>query len=339
MDLTQKNHQTIRHVAFFVFLVLLVYVVLQHLAFMHGALLGSLTLFILSIGPHKYLTIQKKWKKSFATIFILITSFILILLPFYFTITFIVHKIQPWIENPEPVVEGLKTINKYIDSRFHVSLLSPEITGKVGVILQEFLPQILSSSLNVLSNLLLMYFILWFMLNNIRPIEIWVKNNSPFKLKNTLYIYREFSLSVRSNAIGVYILAIVQAVVSIIGYYIFGVQDALVWGLITGVASVIPIFGTMSVWMPLAIYTMAIGEIWIGAGIFFYGLLIIGSSDNLFRFILQKKLAETHPIITIVGVLFGISFMGFWGLVYGPVILISLITLYSIYLKEFHPFP
>ncbi|MDP2176215.1 MAG: AI-2E family transporter [Bacteroidota bacterium] len=335
MESTPKKHQTIQHVTFLVFLIFLVYVILKHLAFMHGALLGSLTLFILSIGSHKYLTIKKKWKKSYATVFILITTFLLILLPFYFTITFIVQQIQPLIENPEPIINGLKTINNYLASRFDVSLLSPEIMSKVGGMLQNYLPQILSSSLNVISNLLLIYFILWFMLNNIRPIEKWIKNNSPFKLKNTLFIYKEFGLSVKSNAIGVYILAIVQAIVAIVGYYIFGVQEALVWGLITGVASVIPIVGTMAIWMPLSIYSMATGDIGIGVGIFLYGLLIIGSSDNVFRFILQKKLAETHPLITIIGVLFGISFMGFWGLVYGPVIIILLITLYKIYLKEY----
>jgi predicted PurR-regulated permease PerM len=335
METPIKKHQTIQHVTFLIFLIILVYIILENLTFMHGALLGALTLFILTTVPHKYLTIKKRWRKSHATIFILITTFLLILLPFYFTISFIVKQIQPLIQNPEPIVSGLKTINSYLASRFDISLLSPEIMSKIAALLQNYLPQILSSSLNVITNLLLMYFILWFLLNNIKPIEKWIKNNSPFNLKNTIFIYKEFSLSVKSNAIGVYILAIVQAIVAIVGYLIFGVQEALVWGLITGVASVIPIVGTMAIWVPLSIYTMATGEIGIGIGIFLYGLLIIGSSDNVFRFILQKKLAETHPLITIIGVLFGISFMGFWGLVYGPVILILLITLYKIYLKEY----
>jgi predicted PurR-regulated permease PerM len=330
-----KKHQSFQQITFLVLIILLFYVIIKYLAFMHGALLGSITFFILSIYPHKYLTIKKKWKNQSATIYIMIVSFLLILLPFYFTGTFIFNQIQPYIENPQPIIQNLKTMNAYLENRFNISLVSPDIIGKVGTVLQTYVPQLLSSGLNVVSNLFLMYFILWYMLNNIREIERWIRSKSPFNLKNTLSIYNELKSSIKSNAIGIYLLAIVQAVVAIIGYFIFGVEEALVWGLITGVASVIPIVGTMTVWVPLAIFYMANGQVGAGIGIGLYGLLIIGSSDNVFRFILQKKLAETHPLITIIGVLFGLSLLGFWGLVYGPVLLTLFITLHKIYLKEY----
>jgi predicted PurR-regulated permease PerM len=335
MEAQFKKHQFIQQVTFLALILLLFYVIIKYLEFMHGALLGSITFFVLSIYPHKYLTIKKKWKNQSATIYIMIVSFLLILLPFYFTGSFIFSQIQPYIENPQPIIQNLKTINDYLSNRFDISLLSPDILSKFGTLLQTYVPQILSSGLNVVSNLFIMYFILWYMLNNIREIERWIRSKSPFNLKNTLIIYNEMKLSIRSNAIGIYILAIVQAMVAIIGYLIFDVQEALVWGLITGVASVIPIVGTMAIWLPLSIYTMAIGEIGYGIGIFLYGLFIIGSSDNVFRFLLQKKMAETHPLITIIGVLFGISFLGFWGLVYGPVLITLFITLHKIYLKVY----
>ena len=136
-------------------------------------------------------------------------------------------------------------------------------------------------------------------------------------------------MSIYSNAIGLYILAFIQAIVAIIGYYIFGIDEPITWGLITGLVSIIPVVGTMAVWLPLSIYSIAQGTVMPGIMLGLYGFFIIGSSDNVFRFILQKKIAETHPLITIFGVLFGISLLGFWGVIYGPVLMVLFITLFN----------
>src|SRR5690606_2079117 len=139
--------------------------------------------------------------------------------------------------------------------------------------------------------------------------------------------------NVLSNAYGLIILGIIQGIIAMIGYLIFGVEEAVLWGLITAAASVIPFVGTMLAWVPLSILLMANGDMFNGIGVFLYGLLIVGSSDNVFRFLLQKKMASTHPIITVLGVIVGLSLFGFWGLIFGP-LLISLTLLISKIYKE-----
>lgn len=57
---------------------------------------------------------------------------------------------------------------------------------------------------------------------------------------------------------------------------------------------------------------------WVNAaGLTAYALIIITNVDNLIRFILQKKMADTHPLITIFGVIIGLSLFGFRGLSLG----------------------
>jgi predicted PurR-regulated permease PerM len=140
---------------------------------------------------------------------------------------------------------------------------------------------------------------------------------------------------VMSNSIGIPVLGLVQGIVAMIGYSLFGVKEPVLWGIITGIASVIPIIGTMAAWVPLTVLTFAQGDtsngIWLGV----WGLIVIGGSDNVFRFILQKYLADIHPLVTVFGVIFGLNLFGFMGIIFGPLLISLFILLIRIYFDEF----
>jgi predicted PurR-regulated permease PerM len=59
--------------------------------------------------------------------------------------------------------------------------------------------------------------------------------------------------------------------------------------------------GTGLVWLPMAVYMLIIGHIWQGIFIVLFGRLVMGTLDNVVRFILAKKMADVHPIITVLG--------------------------------------
>jgi len=69
--------------------------------------------------------------------------------------------------------------------------------------------------------------------------------------------------------------------------------------------------------------------------ILLYGLIIIGTTDNVFRFWLQKKIGDVHPLITVFGVIVGVSLFGFIGLIFGPLLISLFILLMRIYYAEF----
>ena len=52
-----------------------------------------------------------------------------------------------------------------------------------------------------------------------------------------------------------------------------------------------------------------------------FPVYIITQGDNLARFVLQKRMADTHPLVTIFGVIIGLSLFGFMGVIFGPVLL------------------
>mgnify|MGYP000081487101 CR=1 FL=1 len=98
-----------------------------------------------------------------------------------------------------------------------------------------------------------------------------------------------------------------------IGYLLFGAPNILMLGFLTCFATIIPMVGTALVWFPVAAYLAISGDWFNAIGLFGYGAIVVSQSDNLIRFILQKKMADTHPLITIFGVVIGLPIFGFMG--------------------------
>jgi predicted PurR-regulated permease PerM len=97
----------------------------------------------------------------------------------------------------------------------------------------------------------------------------------------------------------------------------------------------LPVVGAAAVYVPMGIYLIAAGNTWQGIGILIYGFAVIGSSDNISRFMLAKKIGDVHPLITVFGVLIGVNLFGFIGLIFGPLLISMFILLLEIYTNEF----
>jgi predicted PurR-regulated permease PerM len=101
-----------------------------------------------------------------------------------------------------------------------------------------------------------------------------------------------------------------------------------------GIFSFIPFVGSALIWVPAAVLLLASGNTGYGIMLLAYGALVITNIDNVFRFILQKKFADVHPIITVLGVIFGVNFFGITGLIFGPLLISIFIILLKLFLEE-----
>jgi len=57
--------------------------------------------------------------------------------------------------------------------------------------------------------------------------------------------------------------------------------------------------------------------------------------DNLIRMIISKKIGDVHPVITVLGVIFGLKYFGLPGLVFGPLLISYFIILLRLYYIEY----
>jgi predicted PurR-regulated permease PerM len=116
---------------------------------------------------------------------------------------------------------------------------------------------------------------------------------------------------------------------------IFGVKDYVLWGFLTGLFAFFPVVGTMVVWIPVVIYLLSSGHTGHAIGLGVYSLVVTGNIDTLARITLLKGLGDVHPLVTVLGVIVGLKLFGFWGFIFGPLLISYFLLLYKIYSKEF----
>ena len=165
--------------------------------------------------------------------------------------------------------------------------------------------------------------------------ELYIARLLPFSDENKHAVIKKLHLIVRSNAIGIPLLAIIQGLVATIGYMLCGVNNALLFGILTGFASIIPIVGTMIVWVPLTVLQYFDGSLLQAGGLLVYGVAVISQCDNVLRMFLQKKMADTHPLITIFGVIAGLPLFGFMGVIFGPLIVAMFLLFLDMFAKQY----
>jgi predicted PurR-regulated permease PerM len=180
-----------------------------------------------------------------------------------------------------------------------------------------------------------MYFILYFMLVNGRRMEEDLYEYIPLKDGNVELIGKEVRTMVISNVIGIPLIALIQGIVGLIGYLIIGIPEPFLWFVATSIAAMMPVVGAGLIYIPLTIMMFMQGHTGKGIAMAIWGFGFIGLVDNLFRFLLNKRLGNIHPLITIFGVIVGIQLFGFIGLIFGPLLISMFILLLRIYSSEF----
>ena len=178
------------------------------------------------------------------------------------------------------------------------------------------------------------------MLTNRRQLRESLFAYIPVSGDNLAIIGEETRAMVRSNALGIPLVALAQGLVALIGFFIFGVENPFFWGLMVGIGSMIPFVGGLLGILPAFILTYSNGLEFQAWGILIYGIVIVGSTDNLIRLYVLKRIDNVHPLITLIGVIVGIPIFGFIGLIFGPLLISLFLIVVRIYKKEYgekHP--
>lgn len=302
-----------------------------------SAFLGALIFYVLLRRPLFYLTekAKRKWNHTLAVVVLMLCSFLVMVLPVLLVSVMLSGKISYVINHYEDILRLAEEWSAKAEAYLGFNLLTGETIGKLTSLAATVIPNVVSATLGAVVEIFVLYFLLYFMLANARFFEKFVRDNLPFNDENDALLLKELKSQTISNSVGIMILAVLQAITAFIGYIIFGVQEAFLWAVVTGIMSVIPVVGTTVVWIPLAIFLYAGGHHWQGIALFAFGAAIITNIDNVFRFVVQKQIGDIHPLITFFGVIVGLSVFGFVGLVFGPLLISYFLLLLKIYQKEY----
>ncbi|MCB9203143.1 MAG: AI-2E family transporter [Flavobacteriales bacterium] len=334
MKVLLTNSQ-LKQLSFLIIIVFTMYLVGKELIMFIPSFLGALTLYILTRRLHKRLLSIKKIKPWMARVLILLIALISILIPVYFFGVLIYSKLGDLKDYPAKLTQSIKNISEYLSTTFNIDIFDSSLLKDLSGFLASNVSGVINSGLNILTTIFFSFFIFYFMLTNASWLEnqffIWM----PMKKEDSVRVRERFYRMVFSNAIGIPLVAFVQAIAGFIGYWIIGLEDIWFWFLITFFASAVPIVGSALAYVPIAIIYFANGQTYEGVFTLIWGTVVIGSVDNIFRFTLLERLDNIHPLITVFGIIVGLNLFGFLGLIFGPLLISLLFILIDIYREEY----
>lgn len=130
---------------------------------------------------------------------------------------------------------------------------------------------------------------------------------------------------------GTLVIAIIQGIACAIGFIIFGVPHAALWGSVAVLAALVPNIGTALVLLPAILFLLLTEHMVASIGLLVWGVAVVGLIDNLLRPKLIERDLHIHPLLILLAVLGGLAFFGPVGFLLGPLTLSLLFALLDIY--------
>jgi predicted PurR-regulated permease PerM len=207
--------------------------------------------------------------------------------------------------------------------------------GKAAESLSSNIIGLFSNAFSVLFSFLVVLISVYYLLKDGQKVKKKLLAMSPLADEYDELVFYKLSVAVRAVMGGVLIMGIIKGILAGFFFWIFGVPAPLFWGLLTGMASFVPVVGSAIITVPAVIYLLLSGHMLAAIGLMAVSVAIIGTVDNF----LQPKLVESktkiHPLLILLSILGGLKFFGFAGFILGPLTLSVTLALFDIYEKEF----
>ncbi len=300
-----------------------------------GAFLGAVTLYILFRPLVRKIREKKNWNNNLIAVLICLATLIGIMAPIFLTSYLIIPKLSIFFNEGSVMMKVLYDFDAKISSMTGYQIITPESIQKLNEQAGGFITKFLGETLMILTEIALMYLFLFYFLINVGKTEKFLEKHLPFSAPKIADFSKELEVQTYSNALGAPLLALLQALFAMFGYWIFGLPEPVFWGIMTGLFSFLPMIGSTLIWLPAGIFQISSGLTWQGIAILLYGILIISVVDNVFRFIFQKKFADVHPLVTIIGVIVGLQLFGVAGIIFGPLLISYFLILLNIFQEEY----
>ncbi|MEK7499844.1 MAG: AI-2E family transporter [Patescibacteria group bacterium] len=156
---------------------------------------------------------------------------------------------------------------------------------------------------------------------------------SPLQDMHDEVIFHKLAVAINSVTRGNLTVALIQGLITALGFIIFGVPSAALWGSVAAIAALVPSVGTALVTIPAIIYLYLSGTTLLAGGLLIWGIVAVGLIDNFLGPKLVERGTKLHPFLILLSILGGIGFFGPLGFLLGPIILSLLFAFLEIYFE------
>ena len=224
-------------------------------------------------------------------------------------------------------------------ARTRVPLLPPasevvtrvgESTGGLATAVAGRAGGVVKNVASFLFSLVITLLILFFFLRDGAAVGEVIDRTLPFPADQRRRLVKQTEDLVSASVIATLVIAIIQGTMGGLAFAGLGLRSAVVWGVVMGVASFIPLVGTALVWLPAALWLLVSGSVVKGIVLLGIGALI-GNVDNLVRPMLLSGKSQLNGVLVFISLMGGVSAFGFIGIVLGPLVAATVVALLDSY--------
>jgi predicted PurR-regulated permease PerM len=248
------------------------------------------------------------------------------------------QSVAPWIkehiDNPGELAEYLQHLPFYEQLAPHRETIlqkAGELVGTISKFLVGGLSQATLGTVNFLFMAFVFLYTMYFFQMDGDKLVKKILYYLPMKSSDENLMLDKFTSVTRATLKGTLLIGLLQGGLAGIAFAVVGIDNAVFWGTVMAVLSIIPSVGSALVWGPAAIILIIQGHVTGGIGLLIFCGVVVGSLDNVLRPILVGKDTKMHELMIFFGTLGGIVMFGITGIFIGPLIASLFVTIWEIY--------
>lgn len=287
--------------------------------------------------------VKRPWVASLITLLIIL---IILIGPFAYILSALVDEITQTYSTIED--RGLEVITK-IQEHPTFSKLFEKINSyteksgidlneaiirslkSIGTYIGEHISQLFKNIVVFVMSFVIMCFTIFYFLKDGEALVNYIKGHLPFIEEQKREVEKRVKEMVIAAIYGGLVVGIVQGTLGGLAFLVLGISSPVLWGSAMAIFSLVPIFGTFTIWGPVSVVLILSGSYAKGIGLLLFGFLVISMVDNILKPLIIGGRTKLHTLLIFFSVLGGIKFFGFIGFILGPIIAVLCLSLLEIY--------
>jgi predicted PurR-regulated permease PerM len=286
-----------------------------------------------------------KGRRHMASLTTLLLMIVIVLIPMLFLITLVVGQaidvgqtVVPWIKHnlaqPDRLTEYMQQLPffEYLEPyRGLILEKAGELVGTISNWIVGALSQATLGTANFLFMIFVFLYTMYFFQMDGGKLVHKILYYLPLNSEDESLMLDKFTSVTRATLKGSLVIGVLQGGLAGIAFAVVGIDNAVFWGALMALLSVIPSIGSALIWFPAAIMLIMQGNVAGGVGLMAFCGIVVGSLDNVLRPILVGKDTRMHELMIFFGTLGGIMMFGISGIFIGPLIASLFITIWELY--------
>jgi predicted PurR-regulated permease PerM len=292
-------------------------------------LLGIVVLYVICAPAHRRLS--RRIDPRVSAFIVLTIALVLVLLPLGVMVGVIVAEAPDALAVLQANADRLSTLRV---GGMDVGAQLATAGGTAAAWVSEQAIGFFGGAARSLLSLVIAFFGLYYLL--LYPNVVWhgVRDYVPFSDQNADTLRARFFSVTQATLVGTLLTALLQGTMVGTAFWTLGLPAPAFWGVITGMVSVLPMLGSALVWIP-GMVVLGMDGRWGAMVILAVVGFLAGSTDNVVRMVVFKKVSNIHPLATLVGAFAGLKYFGLLGVLLGPLAIAYFFELLKMYRAEY----